>query len=375
MDPKRKFFLLKKSENFCAAPWTNLFLGPTGDILTCCAGRTVLGNIRTHSLVDILRGDTISKIKTELIQDKPHENCVTCYQFSNGSDAWIRGTYNDLNKNTDVDFDDINLFKLTTIDVRWSNTCNLKCVYCHPAYSSSIEKESNIIISNGDTGNDQVLDFILKNQESVVEIYLAGGEPLLTKENREFLKNWTNLNTALRISTNLSNIHEKNSIFSLTKKFKNIIWGVSIDNTTERFEYTRYGSNWQQFLTNLETIKLLNQPIRFNMVYFVGNALTIDDDITLLHSLVPNSNFNIVPVLENDSLSVANLPSHLKNMAISKLENVQKTFANNTDLCNNIISCINELNQPPNRLDYKEYFNNLDSKRNTDWKQVFPELI
>jgi len=377
MDPKRKFFLLKQSNHFCAAPWTNLYLESNGDILTCCVGQTVLGNIRTHSLKEILAGDIIRNIKKQLIQDSPHENCSVCDSFTtkNSTDSWQRGHYNNIGKKVDIDYDDVDSFVLGAVDARWSNTCNFKCIYCDPRYSSSIEKELNVIYSNGDLGNQQLLEFILANQNSIVEIYLAGGEPLLMKENREFLERYTNTDTRLRINTNLSNIHEKNSILDKIKKFKNILWTVSIENTNSRYEYTRYGSNWNQFLINLQAIKDLGHEIRFNMVYFIGNAMTFCDDLELLKSLGTNIGISVVPVVGHDPIGSKNLPNHLKGRAGDDLNKLIKSLANDISLCNNISNCLKELNKDPNGLDYKQYFDSLDAKRNTNWKTVFPELI
>lgn len=377
MDPKRKYVLLTQSKHFCAAPWTNLYLEANGDILTCCVGQTILGNIRTHTLKEILNNSITKEIKQKLILDQPHLNCINCDMFTadRPADAWQRGHYNNIGKKVDIDYDDVSSFVLGAVDARWSNTCNFKCIYCDPKYSSSIEKELNVIYSNGDIGNQQLLEFILANQNSIVEIYLAGGEPLLMKENREFLERYTNTDTRLRINTNLSNIHEKNSILDKIKKFKNILWTVSVENTNSRYEYTRYGSNWGQFLINLTAIKDLGHEIRFNMIYFVGNALTFCDDLELLKSLGTNSGISVVPVIGHDPISSRNLPNHLKATARENLNKLSKSLANDTSLCNNISNCLKELNKDPNGLDYKEYFNSLDAKRNTNWKTVFPELI
>lgn len=377
MDPKRKYLLLTQSKHFCAAPWTNLYLDSNGDILTCCVGKTVLGNIRTQSIEEILANNTAKEIKQKLILDDSHPNCVTCDMFTadQPANSWQRGHYNNIGKAVDVDYDDINSFVLGAVDARWSNTCNFKCIYCDPKYSSSIEKELNVIYSNGDLGNQQILEFILINQNNLVEIYLAGGEPLLMKENRKFLEQYKNFDTKLRINTNLSNIHEKNSILDHIKHFKHVLWTVSIENTHARYEYTRHGSDWEQFLKNLNVINQLGHDIRFNMIYFIGNATTFYDDYLTFKDLVPNAEFSAVPVIGHDPISSKNLPKDLKTTAEENLNKLIKSLANDPSLCNNIINCLEELNKEPNGLDYKTYFDSLDSKRGTDWKTVFPELI
>jgi radical SAM protein with 4Fe4S-binding SPASM domain len=378
MDAKKKYLLLTQSKHFCAAPWTNLYLDPNGDILTCCVGKSILGNIRTNPLEEILNSDVTREIKQKLISDQSHPNCINCDTFTaeNPADSWQRGYYNNIGKKINVDYEDIHSFVLGAVDARWSNTCNFKCIYCDPFLSSSIEKELNITISNGNLGNDQILKFILANQNNIVEIYLAGGEPLLMKENRKFLEQYTNTDTRLRINTNLSNIHEKNSILDKIKKFKNILWTVSVDNTKSRYEYTRYGSNWDQFLINLQTIKDLGHKIKFNMVYFIGNAVTFYNDLELLKSLgTENGGISVIPVFGHHRISSRNLPNHLKIIAQKDLNNLLKSIVNDPSLCNNISNCLRELSKETNGLDYKIYFDNIDNKRGTNWKTIFPELI
>jgi len=374
MDPKRKFFLFKQSTNFCAAPWTNLYLEANGDILTCCVGQTVLGNIRTTKLEDILNNSIVKEIRTRLFNDSTHENCTVCQNFKSTNNPWQRGHYNDLAKNVDIDYTQNN-FVLNSVDLRWSNTCNFKCIYCSPKFSSSLEKELKVTFSNGEHGNQDVMAFALANQDNIKEIYLAGGEPLLMKENRSFLEQYTNFDTKLRINTNLSNINEKNSILSLIKQFKNVLWTVSIDNIEERYEYTRYGSNWEDFLKNVKTIQKFNHSIRFNMVYFIGNAMTFDSDFNFLKKLVPGCDFSVVPVFRHDPISVRNLPRHLKEDAKSKLNKLIKDLAITSSLYNNLTNCINELDKDTNNLDYKQYFEDIDGRRQTNWQQIFPELV
>lgn len=374
MDPKRKFFLLKQSKNFCAAPWTNLYLEANGDILTCCVGQTVLGNIRNTHLSEILNGKTAVEIRNTLIKDQPHDNCTVCQKFNSDYDPWLRGHYNNLPKELDIDYDSTE-FNLAGVDLRWSNTCNFKCVYCEPKYSNGIERELNVTFSNGDYGNSEILDFVLTNQDNIKEIYLAGGEPLLMKENRQFLEQFKNFDTKLRINTNLSNIDEKNSMLGIIKKFKDVLWTISVENIEERYEYTRYGGNWQQFLKNLNTVADLNHTIRFNLVYFIGNALTFDTDFNFLKKMIPNSEFSVVPVIGHEAISSRNLPTNFKDQARSKLKSLLNDVAIPLSLCNNINNCIKELDEEPNELDYKQYFDSIDAKRGTNWKTVFPELV
>lgn len=372
VDPKQKFFLLKQSEYFCAAPWANLYLDSDGSVRTCCVGKQVLGNINTDSLDDILNSNIAVDIRNTLVKDQPHSNCVNCYNIGSNTDKWMRSHYNNLLKTHQFDFDH-NQFSLGSVDLRWSNTCNFKCIYCSPLFSSSIASEQGVTIpAIIDIKNFEMLKFVLANQDAIQEIYLAGGEPLLMKENIEFLTQFKNKKVKLRINTNLSNIHEKNNILNVIKEYENILWTISVDNVGNRYNYTRYGGQWSQFCDNLKAIQAYGQ-IRFNMVYFIGNAITIDQDFQTLRNLVPSCEFSMVPVDGNSPIQAKNLPKHLKTSALAKLTDLLG-IANNQGLCNNINNCISELNTDPTDSNYSNFFNNIDQLRGTNWKEVFPEL-
>lgn len=372
MDPKKKFFLFRQSKNFCSAPWTNIYLHPDGSIRTCCVGKIEVGNIRHQSIESILDSAELLQIKKDLLNDKENPNCVSCHQNDNDSSSWLRNHYNQLSLSSSINYDDLSQFQLVGADMRWSNTCNFMCIYCSPFLSSSLEKENKIIVSNGNKGNKELLDWIIQQQDTINEVYLAGGEPLLMKENIDFL---TRLDSSvkLRVNTNLSNLHSKNPVYNILAKFQHIEWTISIDNLGERFEYTRFGSHWETFLENLSNlISATNaHKIIFNMVYFIGNAITIKQDVKYLKKLVPTADFSFNPVLEKPSLEIRNLPYHLKQRAKQELFDLLALIGkDNRDL----INCSSSIDLPPTDQNYRDFFDQIDRKRGTNWKKVFPEL-
>jgi len=246
------------------------------------------------------------------------------------------------------------------------------CIYCNPFLSSALETENKIIVSNGNKGNKELLEWIIQRQDTINEVYLAGGEPLLMKENIDFLAE-LKPSVKLRINTNLSNLHPKNPVFRLLAKFSQIEWTISIDNLEERYEYTRFGSHWKTFLENLMHLVSVkdNHKITFNMVYFVGNAITLKKDVKYLENLVPESKFTFNPVFGKSPLEVNNLPLHLKHQARQDLSDLSKSGKSHRDL----INCISCIDQPSNDQSYQDFFDRIDHKRDTDWKKVFPELV
>ncbi len=86
--------------------------------------------------------------------------------------------------------------------MRWRNTCNLACVYCDSSLSSTWAKELNEPIRVDEQQLAKTKEYVLANAPNLKNVYLAGGEPLLMKENSELLDR-LDPSCTVRINTNL----------------------------------------------------------------------------------------------------------------------------------------------------------------------------
>ena len=75
------------------------------------------------------------------------------------------------------------------VDVRWSNTCNLACNYCYEYFSSQWASIKGIKVNAIKKDNeDTLLMFIEKNKDTVINVNMLGGEPLLQKQNSPLIE-------------------------------------------------------------------------------------------------------------------------------------------------------------------------------------------
>jgi MoaA/NifB/PqqE/SkfB family radical SAM enzyme len=149
-------------------------------------------------------------------------------------------------------------------------------------------------------------------------VYLAGGEPLLMKENLELLKE-LNPDVNLRINTNLSKVDT--GVFDAVCKFKNVHWTVSAETIEDEYEYIRFGGKWQDFLDNLNTIRKLDHKISFNMLWFLLNYNTVFGYVDYLKGLgFHNNSFVIGALLTPDYLNIRHLPENVLNLLKLTLE-------------------------------------------------------
>ena len=378
---KPKEYLTKKS--FCTLPWLGVYIQPDGDVRNCAITETTLGNINTQPLSDILHNNINQDIKKDMLGNVLHKRCSHCHLLeknqkftpdSVSNRVWYLKTL----RLKDLDFfDKTENYKLKMLDLRWKNTCNFACIYCGPDLSSSWANELNMPQHINDEALQNSLDYIYNNLDTVDHIYLAGGEPLLIKENLILLKKIKeiNPNIEIRINTNLSIIN--NEIYNLLKTFKNVHWTVSVDGVGAEFEYVRYGGLWDQFITNLQQLKQDFEKINFNSTWCILTAHGVLDCIDFLQNLGFHENTFIVNPLDNPRYwHVGNLPEillvQLGDKIMSKLNSSNSKYS----LYNSLTLMLNYISTPIEK-NIKETFDELtkiDSRRKLDSSKIFTEL-
>ena len=262
------------------------------------------------------------------------------------------------------------------IDIRWSNVCNHACVYCGPEYSSKWATELKIKVAEPTPERVQELKkLVFDNAEQLKHVYMAGGEPLLMKENLELLEilKQKNPNVNLRVNTNLSKTGTR--VFEKICEFPNVHWTVSLDTIEEQFEYIRYGGVWQDFLDNLKIITKLDHKVSFNMLWYAMNYKSIFSTVDYLKQLGYHDNsFIIGPTTQPQWQDVRHLPDNVLNELKIELENRLKTASFLLkDSYTNMLSWLND----PFEKDVTtllKHLEILDQRRGLDSKILFSEM-
>ena len=376
MTPKDVF----TNKSFCPIPWAGIMVNHEGRVKNCI--RSVhsmpIGDLKNDRIEDIVLGAENVKRQEQILNKLPVSSCQTCYDIENNKKGldiisdrifYIREL-----KHNRVDFYQKGNFNLQTIDIRWSNVCNFACVYCSSDFSSKWADELKIkqeTISSEQKNNFK--NYILENAQKLKHVYLAGGEPLLMKENLELLE-VLDKNVNLRINTNLSKTDTR--IFEKICEFKNVHWTVSIETMEDEFEYIRYGSTWQDFLENLDVVKKLKHKISFNMLYFALNYQSIFRCIDFLKSLGNHNNSFIAGAL----LTPFNLNiRHLPDSVLNSCKNILQERINNKpgflleDSYRNMLSYINQPIEK-NLSSVKKALQELDQRRNLNSENIFKDL-
>jgi len=362
---------------FCPMPWTGMMYNFDGKVKNCIRSTGPLGNIKDQPIGQILV-DNNRERQQEIVDQMPVKTCYTCYDLDRGKKGFDhisdRVFYIRELKSTPIDTYQIGRFDLQTVDVRWTNLCNFACVYCGPEFSSRWSEE--LKIQHDIPNQHQLTDFknyIYEHASQLKHVYLAGGEPLLMKENLTLLEK-LRPDTNIRINTNLSKVDTR--VFEAICKFSNVHWTVSVETQAQEFEYVRHGGKWTDFLDNLTIIKQLGHKISFNMLHFLLNYNSIFDCVDFLKSLgFHNNSFVIGALLNPEYLNIRHLPESVLNSVKNKLQDriSQKPGYLLEDSYQNLLHYIDtpfgkNIQQSIDRL------SELDRRRGVDSKTIFKDL-
>ena len=373
-----KKYLTNKS--FCPLPWTGMFVDVDGTVKNCIVAGDIIGDLKEKSIGEILDGEKNKQIKQDMLRDAKPKSCSACHLLEKNKNSFdiisSRIYYLRELKSIPLEtYDNVDNFNLHHVDIRWSNTCNHACVYCGPYASSKWAQELKEVVKKPtEQSIDEVKQLVFANASQLKNIYMAGGEPLLMKENEEFLELLldVNPNVQLRVNTNLSRCNTK--VFDLICKFKNVHWTVSVDEIEEQFEYVRYGGNWSEFLENLIIIQKLDHKITFNMLWHLLNAFSLFETITFFKKLGFHDNaFCVGPITGPVHFDVRNLELEINNLTeILQLQRVNSGYL----LADGYKNLLRHLQSPFN-ADIKssmKVINELDKRRNLDSRKIFPEI-
>lgn len=362
-------------DQFCPAPWNSLYLEPNGKIENCCVGRSDLGNINDTDVTEIVLGQKNIKIQQNMLDNNIVDGCKWCHHKTDTLQSMMIERYP--RDRDDKLFDTAGNFKLEYLDARWSNTCNLACIYCGPNLSSLWAQELKQEHKIERNDKHKMLSYVLENIKDIKYVYLAGGEPLLMKENQAVVEAIVNENPDCRVlvNTNLLNIRN-NRIFEGLTKLSNCEWLVSVEGTQDRYEYIRYPGKWSEFESNLLLLKdkVGADKIKFNMVFMSLNGLTMWDTVDWLI----NAGFQVhqfSAALYNNGVydgpfDIRYLPVDQQQQILDRMNSqvYQKMtgWQNCFDYVNKLV--YNKSTRPITRLQ------ELDASRNLNSRQTFPDM-
>jgi len=385
-------------------PWTNLSTIQDGNVLICCKSngkfklnhainfinrKIQLLNLKTNSIDEIMNSDTFKKVRLKMLNGEWPSQCSQCLEEEKKGIESFRIYFK---KIIDYKFNIEDALKITetdgsikvnlkSIELRFSNKCNLKCRICKPF--NSIKLKNEYLKINNELFNyfeqidnneilleEKIWDNLFKSNEELSHIYIGGGEPLILKKQWDFLKYLINNNLSKNISLwySTNTTYLPDYAFDIWKNFKNVFFNLSIDDLEKRCEYLRYGLKWNNvlnFLNKIKNNKDISCKICITPTITWLNIHYYDEFINFFKDFNICNNYLYFP----DYLSPWILPDYIKIKIIDKHKNLHNN--------NNFIQFQTQIiNNNSNIELFKKgiQFNKiLDNSRNQNFKLIFPE--
>lgn len=330
---------------------SQIYIATTGEYRLCCvaSGPSTGETVHTHTPIQWLNSKTVTDAKEQFSGGVWPSQCSKCRLQEEGGFPSKRTT---------------NLIGpgITHLDLRFGNSCNFKCISCYSGSSSSINTENIQMQAQGlkplhkilnvnsvNWYDEKYFDYFLNLP--LVEVSLAGGEPMMIKHLPEFLSRLDS-STHVRITTNGS-IYNKHVITQL-KRFKSVTMSVSIDAVGRKNDYIRFGSDFETIhMSTRRFSEIFNTDV--NPCFSVLNALYYDELIEWcsINSFKLNTNNTLI---DPAYLNISNSPDSLKE----KIKNFDQLV--------NIPSNISEINK------FVSVIQQLDSFRGVRIRDYLPEV-
>ena len=317
---------------FCLAKWTQVTMhlhnGTTHSCHHPVPHKVGLDEIKEN--YKALHNSVIKKnARKEMLENKKPMECGYCWSVEDNSNSFSDRIFKSSEPWSEPYFDEIKNSKWDDdynpkyVEVSFSNTCNFKCAYCGPEYSSKwmeeIEKYGGYDLSI----DYNALDRIKKNKtkpykhsesnpyvkafwEWWPELYnnldtfrITGGEPLLSKDTwgvLDYILETKTPNKELKLSIN-SNLGVPDElidklILKLDKiiteeRVKEIILYTSCDTYGKQSEYTRFGMNYENLMNNIDKVlsKLPNVTVVVMSTFNIFSIFSYELLIKQIHEL------------------------------------------------------------------------------------------
>lgn len=410
------------SKTFCALPWVHTAVTATGYYRLCCKAREPhpdkVSKNRPHATDTNINAWWNSSYMNDVRKDQwngiEREECRSCLkdEASTGfskrlleNEKWANQVVG--NEELQNDFKNLatncnqRILKPISFDLRFGNKCNLKCRTCNPFNSHLIAQEWTKLAKSSQTfsqlnkkyktnnmnwyESDFFWDQLKQYESAMQDIYVAGGEPTLIKENTQYLKNLVkrqkHKKIHYRINTNM--VHLTDELLEILSQFNEVTFNCSIDGVGEKNTYIRYPSHWQKIVDNMNKLIEIDSIKHIVLLTTVGNynILHVDEIfrwyLDLKNKFFQRNKFDVltfgVNILHFPEFQQINLPDNLKQKALNKLDRV--LAASDDPSTTELIALKNKIAHHEFNesyfLKFMNYNDELDEYRGTQFSQVF----
>ena len=302
------------TETFCVLPWIHMATRPNGDMRLCCTSNASgagdnhevglvkmedgkPANFGKHTPLEAWNNDYMKSVRTTMLNGEIPASCTGCFKEESqgivSKRIWETGTWHRDDNGVDIPElirqtkeDGTVPENLKYLDLRLGHTCNIKCVMCSPHDSSKWVADHKKLIpvlqdpevkrqmqwdrktfNNKWHEKDSFWKEINAQIPNLRQVYFAGGEPLMIKEHKMFIKEIIRQGyqdkILLRYNSNGLLVDEE--LIELWSKFHKVKFAVSVDASFERDDYIRFPTKFADVERTLHMLDNTPDNIHISM--------------------------------------------------------------------------------------------------------------
>lgn len=318
----------KSSSTFCILPFIHINAAVSGHLRPCC-------NTRVHfpftdneiSLKDAFHSKEMDELRRQLSNNEKPDMCKVCWD---NEAIGMKSQRIQSNKK----FKDKDVLKLSYLDMKFDNKCNLQCRMCSP-YSSNLiwktveqfdelpnhlsyldmDKKTYDANNNSEKRKQYVIDAL----PDLTYLKVTGGEPFISDDFLNVLdiavSSGYSKNITLSITTNGTKFNKK--IIEMFRHFKHININISIDGVDEVYNYIRYPYDyklWKERVNSfISLMSSMEYSLQFSTVVTAYNYLNLpninDELLNLKKKSHISFNYDLKP--EYSEMHAKYLPRHI----------------------------------------------------------------
>jgi MoaA/NifB/PqqE/SkfB family radical SAM enzyme len=266
-------------------PWISIETSPQGTVRPCCIAVDEITrldgtkySLLENTVEEAYHSKYMQDLRQEFLDDKKPATCKRCWdEEAAGRTSKRMNSRVRLKEYYDnVDWNNTNPDQLWFIDLKLGNICNLKCRICGSWSSSKWAKEEIDYTDKLFKQHNQIFDrkthlaytFLQEGSwprenplfwdnlktllPNIKYLEFTGGEPFLIEQHFELLRyaveHGYSKNIEIHYNTNGTVFPESTELWH---NFKHVEIAFSIDNIEKRFEYERYGADWNLVNDNI----------------------------------------------------------------------------------------------------------------------------
>ena len=302
------------TETFCVLPWIHMATRPNGDMRLCCTSNASgagdnhevglvkmedgkPANFGKNTPLEAWNNDYMKSVRTTMLNGEIPASCTGCFKEERqgivSKRIWETGTWHRDDNGVDIPElirqtkeDGSVPENLKYLDLRLGHTCNIKCVMCSPHDSSkwvADHKKLIPVLQDPEVKRQMQWDRKLFNNKwhekdsfwkeinaqipNLRQVYFAGGEPLMIKEHKMFIKEIIRQGyqdkILLRYNSNGLLVDEE--LIELWSKFHKVKFAVSVDASFERDDYIRFPTKFADVERTLHMLDNTPDNIHISM--------------------------------------------------------------------------------------------------------------